>query len=115
MKNIKVKKFLKILFIVVFSLCFVALGFVLSILKMYNDSLPSVAKLETYTPNLITRIYDANDELLYEFFVERRIMVPLDSIPPALIQATLSIEDKDFYKHKGISITGILKIGRAHV
>lgn len=58
-----------------------------------------------------TKIYDRNGTLIYEIFADkRRTPVGLAEIPDQVINATLAIEDKDFYKHPGFSITGI---GRA--
>jgi len=61
-------------------------------------------------PKLSTKIFDRNGNLLYSFYEEEnRTWISLDKIPKTLIEATLSIEDKDFYKHKGLSFKGILK------
>lgn len=40
---------------------------------------------------------------------EARIPVHLKDLPPSLIAATLSAEDKDFYRHHGFSLKGILR------
>jgi len=65
---------------------------------------------EIYNPlKLSTKIYDRNGVLLYSFYDgENRSWVPLKRIPKGLIDATLAIEDKDFYHHKGFSVKGIL-------
>jgi 1A family penicillin-binding protein len=52
-----------------------------------------------------TRIYDRNGNLLNETFdpdAGRRVEVPLDRISPYLIQATISTEDANFYRHPGV-------------
>jgi len=55
-----------------------------------------------------TKIFDRNEKLIYEIFAdERRTPIGLDEIPEHFKQATISIEDKDFYSHLGFSITGI--------
>lgn len=60
-------------------------------------------------PRLSTKILDRNGHLLYKFYDdENRTWVSLDKIPQSLIWATLAIEDKDFYKHHGISAKGII-------
>lgn len=61
-------------------------------------------------PKLTTTITDRNGEVLYKFYEgENRTWVKLSDIPRSMIQATIAIEDKDFYKHKGVSITGMIK------
>ncbi|PIR13536.1 hypothetical protein COV49_01820 [Candidatus Falkowbacteria bacterium CG11_big_fil_rev_8_21_14_0_20_39_10] len=58
-----------------------------------------------------TKIYDRTGEnILYEIHGdEQRTLVTLDKIPDYVKQATIAIEDKDFYKHKGISLWGIAR------
>ena len=56
-----------------------------------------------------TRIYDRNGEVIGEFFEEKREIVPFDFIPDYLVNGVTASEDRDFYNHKGISYTGILR------
>jgi len=49
----------------------------------WSRSLPSVAQLAAYSPGLITRVYDAHDQLLASFYVERREIVPWRASPSA--------------------------------
>lgn len=44
-----------------------------------------------------------------QFQVEKRKYVPLEAMPPYLIQAFLVTEDRDFFKHPGISLRGIVR------
>lgn len=61
-------------------------------------------------PKMSTKIYDRNGNLLYKFYKdEDRSWVSLENIPDYLIKATLAIEDKEFYSHRGLSIKGILQ------
>jgi 1A family penicillin-binding protein len=60
-------------------------------------------------PKLSTTITDRNGEVLYKFYQdENRTWVPLNQIPDDLKEATVAIEDKDFYKHHGLSIKGVI-------
>jgi penicillin-binding protein 1C len=57
-----------------------------------------------------TKLLDRNGKLIYEIYADqRRTPVKLTDVPPYLKEATISIEDKDFYKHGGFSVTGILR------
>ena len=73
------------------------------------DDLPSISNLEHYTPNVVTKIFDKDGNLLSELFVERRVIVPLKEIPADLQNAFIAIEDNDFYTHWGISTKGIIR------
>jgi len=71
--------------------------------------LPSPKSLSKPLP-LTTKILDRNGRLLYKIYREQnRTKVNLSEIPLFVRQATLAIEDKDFYKHKGFSFKGIAR------
>lgn len=46
---------------------------------------------------------------LASFYAEDRTPLPLDQISPYMQQAIVAVEDRDFYEHGGVSITGILR------
>lgn len=57
-----------------------------------------------------TKIFDRNEKLIYEIYNERkRTPIKLSEIPDHVKNATIAIEDKDFYKHSGFSYTGIAR------
>ena len=76
--------------------------------KILTD-IPSVDKLDEYTPPLTTYIYDVNDRVIAEFSEEKRAMLPLSSIPLDLQNAAIAMEDKNFFKHWGISPKGMAR------
>jgi len=82
----------------------------ISYFVIFKD-LPSPSKLTSGDIPLATKIYDRNNILLYDIFVEQnRTPVPLSQMPEKLRQATIAIEDKNFYSHQGINpIGGILR------
>lgn len=79
--------------------------------------LPIPTNLARYEVPLTTKIYDRNGELLFDIFVEQnRSPVALSDIPIHVQQATIAIEDKNFYSHGGINpIGGILRAMTATV
>ena len=68
--------------------------------------LPSPYSLKNYKAiPLSTHIYDRNGKLLYEVYKEQnRTPIKIKDLPVYIGQATIAIEDKDFYKHGGVSI-----------
>ncbi len=77
--------------------------------QFFNKEIPDI-NLIYNPPKLSTKIFDRNGNLLYSFYEEEnRTWVGLDKIPKKLIEATLAIEDKEFYKHGGLSIRGVLQ------
>lgn len=80
------------------------------IFAWYSRDLPKpgqVVRREGFS----TKLYDRNGELLYDLFSdERRNPVKIADVPENLRQATVAIEDKDFYKHSGFDILTVLRI-----
>ncbi|MFT0860143.1 penicillin-binding protein 1A [Ancylobacter sp. G4_0304] len=76
----------------------------------FSQDLPDYSQLQNYEPPVMTRIHATDGSLLAEYAKERRLYLPIQSIPKRVIDAFLSAEDKNFYSHGGIDVTGI---GRA--
>ena len=75
----------------------------------YGRDLPKPGKLSEARENS-TIFYDRNGAVIYDMYKDKnRIPVKQDDIPDILKKATIAIEDKRFYEHKGISEIGILR------
>jgi membrane peptidoglycan carboxypeptidase len=73
-------------------------------------TLPDVSDLENLSAAQSTEIYDRDDNLLYTIHgEENREFVPLADIAFDLQDATIAIEDDEFWTHSGVDIPGILK------
>lgn len=82
-------------------------GMVLVSYLVILKDLPSPTKLGNYDVPVATKVYDRNGHLLHDIFADQnRSPIPLTHIPKYLQQATIAIEDKDFYRHGGISPIG---------
>ncbi len=92
---------------------FLGLSFLagLSLVVAFIKDLPSVGKLQSNENFAVsTKILDRDGELLYEIFTDtNRTPVKLDELPPYIAQATIAIEDKNFYHHFGLDYLGILR------
>ncbi|MCX7338664.1 MAG: PBP1A family penicillin-binding protein [Alphaproteobacteria bacterium] len=75
----------------------------------YGRSLPGYQYLKDYQPAMMSRLYANDLQPLKEFAKERRIFVPIDTMPPLLIKAFLVAEDKNFYSHPGVDPLGLLR------
>lgn len=89
------------------------IGFILLMIVLfvwYGRDLPTPGKLVNADLEESTRIYDRKGILLYSVFQsENRTYVKLADIPKYVQQATVAIEDKDFYTNQGFSVTGFLR------
>lgn len=82
---------------------------VIALIFQLAQNLPSLDQLENYDPDLITRIYSSDGEVLDELFFEKRIFVSLDQIPNNMKNAVIASEDRRFYDHWGIDSKSILR------
>ena len=73
-------------------------------------ALPDASDLADYRPATATRVYAGDGTLIGEFSDERRIYVSYDQIPEPVVQAFLAAEDRNFFSHGGVDVTGL---GRA--
>ena len=80
-----------------------------AVLHYFSRNLPNVNDLAHYEPPIVTRAYASDGRLLASFSTQNRVYVPFDAIPPVVVHAFLSAEDKDFYHHAGIDIPGIIR------
>lgn len=95
---------------VIFTLIFVFLPYQA---WTWLSRLPHPQLLSVREIPVTTKIFDRNGFLLYEIYAEQnRTPVTLAEIPQFLQEATIAIEDKDFYKHPGFSLRGIARATR---
>ena len=76
------------------------------------SGLPSLDNLSANLHQPSVRITDRNDRLLYEFLTAgggRNAVLPFDSIPQCMKDATIAVEDKNFYQNPGVDLEGILR------
>lgn len=107
----RVRKSQKLVRLAKFSFLGVILFFVASflILPFFAFNLPSPDKV-VRREGFSTKILDRNGETLYDIFEgERRTPVGLDQVPQYLKEATVAIEDKNFYKHGGFDPLGMIR------
>lgn len=95
----------------IFLILFISL--ILYSLFIFLKDLPSPTTLNK--PNaypISTKILDRHGELLYEIYADQnRTPVKLEELPKHLKDATISIEDKNFYSHHGFDTGGLIRAG----
>ena len=75
----------------------------------FSKDLPDHAQLADYEPPVMTRVHASDGSLIAEYARERRLHMPIQAVPKLVIEAFLSAEDKNFYKHAGIDPEGIVR------
>lgn len=69
----------------------------------------NLAHVQAYRPPSNCVIYDASGKPVDEFYVERRIWVPIKGLPDHVWQAFVAAEDRRFFAHRGVDPAGILR------
>ncbi len=84
--------------------------FIPYIAYQWLTALPSPYLLSHRDLEVTTKIFDRNGILLYEIYADQnRTPLALGDIPQYAKEATIAMEDKDFYQHQGFSVKGILR------
>ncbi|MEM9783982.1 MAG: transglycosylase domain-containing protein, partial [Pseudomonadota bacterium] len=90
------------------ALVFAVLG-VVGVVEVYGRGLPKGEELSNYAPKLLSRVYSSEGAVIAEYATEQRIFIPIEEVPDLVKHAFISAEDKNFYEHPGIDVTGIAK------
>lgn len=70
---------------------------------------PRVDAIASFSPKLVTQIYDRDSVAFASYARERRLMLDQEEIPPLLRDALLAAEDGNFFRHGGIDAPGIVR------
>jgi penicillin-binding protein 1A len=100
-----------LLAVLVLVICgaFATAGGVLYVFHEYGRDLPDYKQLADYDPPTVTRVHAGDGRLLAEYAVQKRVFVPIQSIPKRVINAFLAAEDKNFYSHPGVDVMAVLR------
>ena len=100
---------LRNIFVFILSSLIIIMG--LTLIWASSLKIPSLDTIETRKISQSTKIYDATGKiLLYDVYQNaKRTIVPFEDISPLIKEAVVSIEDKDFYTHKGFKPTSFIR------
>lgn len=96
---------------------FVLLGMIGAVFVIWHFSkdLPDARQLRDYAPDVTTRVYAADGELVGEFSDQNRIFVPIEQVPDTVIHAFTAAEDQRFYEHTGVDFVGVMRAVYTHL
>ena len=91
------------------GLCFVlGAGAGIALLAKFGD-FPSIESVAAYRPSVTSKIFDRNNRVVGEIYLEKRNVVPFKAIPPHVVNAFVAAEDANFFKHKGVDYFAIVR------
>ncbi|MDA8178007.1 MAG: penicillin-binding protein 1A [Desulfobacteria bacterium] len=101
------KKLLLIVFVA--GLCFVlGAGAGIVLLAKFGD-FPPIESAAAYRPSVASKIFDRNNHVVGEIYLEKRNVVPFKAIPPHVVNAFVAAEDANFFRHKGVDYIAIAR------
>ena len=91
------------------ALALVVAGGVAVYLSQVTKDLPDYEVLASYEPPVTMCIHASDGALMAEFAREKRLYLPIQAVPDRVKAAFLSAEDKNFYQHPGVDVTGLFR------
>jgi 1A family penicillin-binding protein len=113
---ISIKVFFLILIIAVAIYGFTSVSLAINKHSDFVSSIPNVSNIKNKKLSSATLIYDRRGNLIYEIYGDqRRYLACSDEIPAITKNAFVSIEDRDFWQHTGLSIPAILRAAKSNI
>ena len=84
-------------------------GFALGAYLLASYDLPPLQKVLSYRPAVISTFYANDGETIGRFFTEERRVVPLKTLPPHVVSAIISAEDRRFFHHPGVDGYAVIR------
>jgi penicillin-binding protein 1A len=85
------------------------IGLLAGFISYLLSGLPSLERIENPKPELATKVYSIDGEVLDQFYIKNRSQVQLADINPTVVKALIATEDKDFYRHWGVDAVRFMK------
>lgn len=96
-----------LIFLLALSVAFVSAG--ISLAREWLQDLPDYQDSDAYLLAEPTKVYDADNNLIAEFYLENRTPITIDQVSPYVLQGTVDTEDVRYYQHSGVDLQGILR------
>ncbi len=112
-------RILTYLFLALFSIgmlgVLAGVGMVVYVISYYGQDLPDYSQLKEYQPPVLTRLYAGDGRLMAEYAKEKRVFMPVDTIPDQVKHAFIAAEDQNFYVHEGVDFVATARAALMNV
>jgi len=80
-----------------------------------SDLPPRLDAVTDYRPLRASQVFSADGEMIGQFYVEKRVLLPVSEIPLTVRHAFVAAEDARFYSHGGVDYLGIARAALANL
>jgi len=92
-----------------FSMIVLPVLFLVGFYLYYSNDLPRLNSVKDYQPKMVTQVLSESGEVVAEYFIEKRYLIPMEDMPAVLIDAFIAAEDERFFEHQGIDLLSIIR------
>ena len=78
-------------------------------LFILSQNLPSIAELQRFNPEQVSKILSADGKVLKKLYIHKRDIVKISQIPRSLRHGLLAMEDRNFFEHSGVSFQSLAR------
>jgi penicillin-binding protein 1A len=78
-------------------------------LFILSRDLPSIAELQRFNPEQVSKILSADGIVIKELYIHKRDVVNISQIPQSLRHGLLAMEDRNFFEHSGVSFQSLAR------
>jgi len=78
-------------------------------LFILSRDLPSIAELQRFNPEQVSKILSADGIVIKELYIHKRDVVNISQIPRSLRHGLLAMEDRNFFEHSGVSFQSLAR------
>lgn len=80
-----------------------------TLVDSWLEDLPDYTSADAYLVAEPTQVYDADGNLIAEFYLQNRRSVTEDEVSPYVLEGTVAVEDERFYQHNGVDPQGVIR------
>ncbi len=102
-------RIIKYMFITGCVLALFAIIFVGVFIIRSTRNLPTLEAVQEYSPSVMSRVHAGDGKLIAEYGIEKRVFVPIESIPKQIQHALVASEDQRYYTHDGFDPKGFAR------
>lgn len=105
----KIPAFIGWIIVIFFFVSAVIFGSLFYYVYYNRANLPNIDNFIKFEPPAIGEVFDSNGQIIIGLAKEYRRINKYSELPPVVVQAILSAEDKRFFKHSGVDYLALLE------